>query len=74
MTELEQILQHLRTLQARGWPIQIDRPHKMQTGVIYPGQGPIKHYILPLEGFGDWLARFVPEEMSLTHKEGFKEA
>lgn len=49
--EVEQILDHLRTLEERGWPVRIDGPHKMQAFVLYPDDR--RYYAFPLD-WQDW--------------------
>lgn len=50
MENLEQILEALRTLERRAWPLRIDPPHKLQQGVLYPGT-PEKQYMPILQNF-----------------------
>lgn len=68
MNELEKILDHLRTLEERGWPVRVDGPHKMQAFVLYPGE--FRYYAFPLDWqnsqdwfYGEILRGFIEREM-----------
>lgn len=76
MNELEQILDHLRTLEERDWPVRIDGPHKMQAFVLYPGE--FRYFYFPLDlknpqywFYGEILRGFIEREIEARGRDVF---